>query len=145
MFIWFTLIFLSVVAGGICGWLVGGRRAVILGGAVPWFGLLALLLYSEYFAPKGPYQGGGASMWPIAQLFAGSVMAAVGGLVAAVTQGVKAKLWGEQDNKIARPLPNNGMHPTANQLGCHRELAAGIVDCAAGDAGGGISTCKYTY
>ena len=93
MFLWFTLIFLSVVAGGICGWLVRGRRAVILGGAVPWFGLLACLLYSEYFVPY-KYKGGGASMWPIAQLFGGSVMAAVGGFVAAVTQGVKAKLRG---------------------------------------------------
>ena len=31
--------------------------------------------------------------------------------------------------------PNNGMHPTANQLGCHRELGRTSVVCAAGDAG----------
>jgi hypothetical protein len=26
------------------------------------------------------------------------------------------------------------MHPTANQLGCHRELVHNRVECAAGDA-----------
>ena len=30
---------------------------------------------------------------------------------------------------------NNGMHPTANQLGFYRELAANHVGCTAGDAG----------
>lgn len=30
--------------------------------------------------------------------------------------------------------PNNGLHPTANQPECHRELAASGVECAAGDA-----------
>jgi hypothetical protein len=29
---------------------------------------------------------------------------------------------------------NNGMHPTASQRGCYRELVATHVECAAGDA-----------
>ena len=49
--------------------------AIYLAGALPWFGLLAALLYTEYFRP---YQGGGASMWPIAQLFGGFVAAGTG-------------------------------------------------------------------
>ena len=53
---WSTLICLSALAGGICGLIFGGRNAIILGGAVPWTGLLAWLLYNEYFVP---YQGGG--------------------------------------------------------------------------------------
>jgi len=36
---------------------------------------LASLLYQEYFAP---HQGGGASMWPIAQLFGGTLAASLG-------------------------------------------------------------------
>ncbi|MBI5612858.1 MAG: hypothetical protein HY942_07325 [Gammaproteobacteria bacterium] len=46
-----------------------------MAGAVPWFGLLAWQLYHEYVAP---YQGGGASLWIIGQLFAGTIVVAVG-------------------------------------------------------------------
>ncbi|HEY9861128.1 MAG TPA: hypothetical protein V6D16_16620, partial [Candidatus Obscuribacterales bacterium] len=77
---WLMLISLAALTGGICGWVFQGCKSVIWGGAIPWFGLLAWLLYNEYFVP---YQGGGASMWPIAQLFAGSIVAVVG-VVAAV-------------------------------------------------------------
>lgn len=52
-----------------------GRLGIVLSGAIPWLGLLAGLLYQEYFVP---YQGGGASMWPIAQLFGGTVAAVTG-------------------------------------------------------------------
>jgi hypothetical protein len=31
--------------------------------------------------------------------------------------------------------PKSGMHPTANQRGCHRELAAHHVALASGDGG----------
>ena len=91
MSVWSVLILLSALAGGICGLIFRGKRAIIFGGAAPWFGVLAWLLYNEYFVP---YQGGGASMWPIAQLFAGSVAAVVGVIAAAAVRGIKAKLWG---------------------------------------------------
>ena len=52
--------------------------AVYFAGAVPWFALLAAILYTEYFMP---YEGGGASMWPIAQLVGGTVAAVVGVVV----------------------------------------------------------------
>jgi hypothetical protein len=88
MSIWFALILLSALAGGICGLIFRGRHAIILGGAVPWTGLLAWLLYNEYFVP---YQGGGASMWPIAQLVGGSVAAVVGIAAATTARIIKAR------------------------------------------------------
>lgn len=91
MSVWSALILLSALAGGFCGLILRGRRAIIFGGAVPWLGLLAWLLYNEFFVP---YQGGGASMWPIAQLFAGSVAAVVGMISAAAVHWIEAKLWG---------------------------------------------------
>ncbi len=67
--------------------LVNGRKAILLGAALPWLGVLAWLLYNEYFVP---YQGGGASMWPIALIFAGSIAAAVGASAAGVTRMVQS-------------------------------------------------------
>ena len=91
MSVWSALLLLSALVGGICGFAIRGRRGLIAGGSVPWVGLLALLLYNEYFVP---YQGGGASMWPIAQLVGGSVAAVVGVATAAAARVVKASLWG---------------------------------------------------
>jgi hypothetical protein len=51
------------------------RAGLISSGVIPWLGVLAWLLYQEYFVP---YKGGGASMWPVAQLVAGTVAAATG-------------------------------------------------------------------
>ena len=72
---WMTIIVLSALTGAGCAWLVNSTVARILAAAIPWFGMLAWLLYHEYFVP---YSGGGASMWPVALLFAGTVAAAVG-------------------------------------------------------------------
>ncbi len=38
------------------------------------------------------------------------------------------------------PQPNNAMQPTANQLGCHRELGARAVVYAAADGGRSASS-----
>ena len=72
---WLIIVAASVVVGVASAWLLSGRGGLIVAGAVPWLGMLAWLLYHEYFVP---YSGGGASMWPIAQLFAGTVAAVVG-------------------------------------------------------------------
>jgi hypothetical protein len=85
---WPTLILLSVLAGGLCGAFIRGRRAILWGGAVPWLGMLAWLLGNEYLVP---YDGGGASMWPVAQLIAGTVMAVAGGVAAAAVRAVKRR------------------------------------------------------
>ena len=85
---WVPLVGLSVMAGVLSAFLFSGIRAVLAGAALPWFGLLAWLLYNEYFVP---YQGGGASMWPIAQIFAGSIAAVVGATSAMVTLWVRQR------------------------------------------------------
>ncbi len=77
---WIPLVLLSVVAGAGAGAAFKGRKAVFMGGAVPWCAFLGWLLYNEYVLP---YQGGGASMWPVAQLFGGSAAALVGAGTAA--------------------------------------------------------------
>jgi len=76
------------VAGGIAGALLKGFRAVVAGAAIPWCGMLTWLLYNEYFVP---YQGGGASMWPIAQLFGGTFAAVIGAVTATVVRSVKSR------------------------------------------------------
>jgi len=85
---WWRLITLSALAGAVCGWSFPGRRAVTWGGAIPWCGVLAWLLYNEYFVP---YRGGGASMWPIALALAGTVAAAVGMFAAVVVRAARGR------------------------------------------------------
>ena len=75
MHIWLILIGASALVGALTAVYVKKSWAIYLAGALPWFGLLAAILYTEYVMP---YQGGGASMWPIAQLFGGFVAAGVG-------------------------------------------------------------------
>lgn len=86
MKIWLTLVLLSALAGTLSGVWLRGRRAILVGAAVPWLGLLIWLLYNEFFVP---YQGGGASMWPIAQLFGGTAAAAIGAGAAAVVRALR--------------------------------------------------------
>lgn len=84
MILWVIIIVLSASTGLLCAFLFRGRAGVFLAGAIPWFSVLSWLLYEEYFVP---YQGGGASMWPIAQLFVGTV---------AVISGVLAHLFSKR-------------------------------------------------
>ncbi|CAN5540719.1 hypothetical protein BH23BAC4_BH23BAC4_04770 [soil metagenome] len=70
--IWLLLIGASVLVGFACARHLTGRSGIFWAGAIPWSGLLAYLLIAEYLLP---YSGGGASMWPIAQLVAGTAMA----------------------------------------------------------------------
>jgi hypothetical protein len=86
MNLWTSLILLSALTGGICGLVFRGRIVIITGAAIPWFGMLVWLLYNEYFVP---YQGGGASMWPIAQLFGGTIAAVIGAAVAVSTRFIR--------------------------------------------------------
>jgi hypothetical protein len=83
---WIPIVVLSLIAGAVCGFAVRGRLSLLIAALIPWFGVLAWLLYSEYFVP---YQGGGASMWPVAQLFAGSAAAAIGLCAAAVVRAIR--------------------------------------------------------
>jgi hypothetical protein len=62
------LIAVSAACGGACALVLRGWLGLVCSAALPWLGVLAWLLYNEYFVP---YRGGGASMWPIALFFAG--------------------------------------------------------------------------
>ena len=79
MLTWPAILLGSVVIGVVCGLLIRGKLALLAGAALPWLILLGVMLYHEYFMP---YDGGGASMWPVAQLVAGTP-AAILGLVSA--------------------------------------------------------------
>lgn len=72
---WLSILIPSMIVGIICGYFLRDRLGFVIAGAIPWLGLLAFLLYNEYFVP---YQGGGASMWPIAQLIGGTIAATAG-------------------------------------------------------------------
>ncbi len=73
--VWGMLLGLSALAGFWCARHLSGKTGAFWAGAIPWLGLLASLLITEYVIP---YQGGGASMWPIAQLFGGTIAAVTG-------------------------------------------------------------------
>lgn len=72
---WLSILIPSMIVGITCGYFLRDRLGFVIAGAIPWLGLLAFLLYNEYFVP---YQGGGASMWPIAQLLGGTIAAVAG-------------------------------------------------------------------
>ena len=86
MLVWIGLLGGSMLIGVACALVSSKRRALVAAAALPWLALLAMLLFYEYVMP---YEGGGASMWPIAQLFGGTIAAAVGLVSAAVTRHVR--------------------------------------------------------
>jgi len=75
MIVWLCILLPSAAVGIICSRFSVTWRGSMLAGAIPWTGLLVALLFGEYCLP---YRGGGASMWPIAQLFGGTVAAGTG-------------------------------------------------------------------
>ena len=86
--VWSCILIPSVIIGAILGFFTKSKLGVVLAGGIPWMGLLGTLLYYEYFAP---YQGGGASMWPIAQLFAGTIMAGLEIEICILCRNIKKK------------------------------------------------------
>ena len=65
----------SFIVGCLCAYISNRLWGRIAAAGIPWFGLLAAILYTEYFIPRTNVD---ASMWPIAQLFGGTLAAAVG-------------------------------------------------------------------
>lgn len=86
MTVWIIIIISSVLIGIATGVKLRGITAIATGAFIPWIALLAMLLFSEYCLS---YRGGGASMWPIAQLFGGTIAALIGGISTAITQFVR--------------------------------------------------------
>ena len=83
-----VVILLSAGIGYACGKKLSGVKGAIAAVAIPWLSLLAVLLFDEYVLP---YRGGGASMWPIAQLFAGTLAAIVGGATYSIVRNRQTK------------------------------------------------------
>ncbi|MGL4667963.1 MAG: hypothetical protein ACRCWR_08535 [Saezia sp.] len=76
MDVWLILIGGSVGIGLLFAFNIKNVRWALISAAfIPWVLLLAYFLFSEYALS---YQGGGASMWPIAQLFGGTAAAFTG-------------------------------------------------------------------
>ena len=75
LLIW-SVVLLPLVAWGLfCAYKIKARFAKFIAGFIPWVALLIALLYSVYYLP---YEETDASMWLIAQAFAGTIMAVVG-------------------------------------------------------------------
>lgn len=84
MLIWLAIVGGSAVVGLVTARLSRGHRhSAAIAGAVAWLALLVVLLVNEYVMP---YSGGGASMWPIAQLFGGTIAAAVAAATCAIAR-----------------------------------------------------------
>ncbi len=73
---WLTIITGSALIGALSAVLLSGRTAAWVSGGLPWLAFLTWVLYQEYAVPPPEY--GGASMWPVAVLWAGTIAAAVG-------------------------------------------------------------------
>ena len=73
----------SALVGALSGYFIGGKKSYFVAGALPWFGLLACLLYREFYIPHE----GGATMWQVAQLFLGTIVAIAGLVSCAVCKG----------------------------------------------------------
>jgi hypothetical protein len=71
---WLIIIFISAGVGLICAWRLSGRVGLACAGVVPLLGVLTWVLYLA----DQPSPGGGASMWPIAFVFAGAVAGCIG-------------------------------------------------------------------
>ncbi|MDR2239307.1 MAG: hypothetical protein LBE33_02590 [Zoogloeaceae bacterium] len=85
----FILLFLAaLIGGGIVQRITKSKAASVF---LPFLAYVAWSVYHEFFVP---YQGGGASFWPIDIFFAGPV-AAVGGGVGA---SLAIKFFGANDD-----------------------------------------------
>ena len=65
---------MPVVIGVLVAVSIRDKTLYFVGGALLWFGLLAGLLYNEFYVPHQ----GGATMWPFAQFFGGFMVATIG-------------------------------------------------------------------
>ena len=86
--VWLLFALMSALMGFGVAKLIKNPLAVLVAAGIAWFSLLGWLLYYEYFVP---YQGGGASMWQIAQMFGGTFLAIVAGGTAAVVVALTPK------------------------------------------------------
>lgn len=86
MLAWLLLLLPSFIVGVLCGLYINKQWGLWIAAALPWFGLLAALIYTEYFTPNENLD---ASMWPIAQLVGGTVAAIAGACGFILTKKLK--------------------------------------------------------
>ena len=75
MGIWIVLIGISAFIGWLCSKWIKAPWGIYCAAIIPWLCLLLVLIYSEYYIANEPID---SSMWIIAQIFGGTVAAAVG-------------------------------------------------------------------
>ena len=73
---WGYIMIPSALVGALSGYFLKGKKSYFVAGALPWFGLLAVLMYDIYWRNYGNWQAG--SMWPIAQMVGGTLAAVTG-------------------------------------------------------------------
>lgn len=73
--VWALILLPSIAWGCFCGYKLRSSYTPFLAAFVPWLGLLFCLIVSVYVLPNDSKD---ASMWLVAQLFGGSIMAVVG-------------------------------------------------------------------
>ena len=81
---WAYIVIPSALTGAPSGYFLKGKilyvvASYVVAGAVPWFGVLAVILFDIHWRHSGNAQA--ASMWPIAQIVGGT-LAAITGVVA---------------------------------------------------------------
>jgi hypothetical protein len=84
---------LAILAGVVIQILLG---RIVISTLVPFFGYISWSVHNEFFVP---YQGGGASFWPLDIAFAGPV-AACSGFAGAF---LAIKLFGVRDHVFCEP------------------------------------------
>ena len=79
------IIMMPVFFGVLSGYFIRGKKTYFVAAAVPWFGLLAMLLFDEYVKPN---RAPGASLWIVTQLFGGTLFAFIGVLTCIISKAV---------------------------------------------------------
>ena len=68
--------------------LIKKNWSIYVAGAVPWFVLLAVLIYTEYFSD---WNKGGLGAWVLAQFLGGTIAAAIGVVACIFTRNLLNK------------------------------------------------------
>ena len=88
MYVWIALIGGSTLIGVLSAMLIKKNWSIYVAGAVPWFVLLAVLIYTEYFSD---WNKGGLGAWVLAQFLGGTIAAAIGVVACIFTRNLLNK------------------------------------------------------
>ena len=88
MYVWIALIGGSTLIGVLSAMLIKKNWSIYVAGAVPWFVLLAVLIYTEYFSD---WNKGGLGAWVLAQFLGGTIATAIGVVACIFTRNLLNK------------------------------------------------------